>query len=323
MAETNVILKYKRKEDRWVCPICDTENAMTTDCCSVCGESFKQGFTVLKKWQQSDDAVVEQPRKSQRELAKDAPVSQPTSRVYTYDTPVDAPLEAPRTEPVKVRKKRSKAWLVWLFIIAIAAAVFFIYNYLTTADAIYIYTMSESKYDYAEEAYVMRVGDTMDFNVSIDPTSASDKSVTWYSSDTDVATVSTMGLVTAKGEGECTIYARCDEVHDIINVIVKERIDFEATVTKVGLYEPFYEVTEDGRKLSLYSYPTGGYEMDMEYFSDYVYWLNDELGLPDSLWEQIIYHAEYDTEYSETHNGIVISWCNLSDGGIEIHYTEE
>ena len=49
------------------------------------------------------------------------------------------------------------------------------------------------------------VGDTKTITATATPTTASNISVTWSSSDNSVASVSSEGVITANGEGTCTI----------------------------------------------------------------------------------------------------------------------
>ena len=53
----------------------------------------------------------------------------------------------------------------------------------------------------------MKIGETYILTAAVSPSNASDKSVTWSSSNTSVATVSSSGVVTAKGSGMVTITA--------------------------------------------------------------------------------------------------------------------
>ena len=57
----------------------------------------------------------------------------------------------------------------------------------------------------------LEVGETTRLSASVKPTNATDKGVTWTSSDATVATVSAEGIVTAKAEGTATITATTDD----------------------------------------------------------------------------------------------------------------
>lgn len=60
----NVILKYKRECDCWLCPECDTENNISASRCTVCGCQKSASATILKQWTEADERPVNCPPKS-------------------------------------------------------------------------------------------------------------------------------------------------------------------------------------------------------------------------------------------------------------------
>ena len=69
----------------------------------------------------------------------------------------------------------------------------------------------------------LEVGKTATLTATVLPDNATDKTVTWRSNDTDIATVSNAGVVTAKGEGTTTIRATAGEKSATCSVTVTEK----------------------------------------------------------------------------------------------------
>jgi uncharacterized repeat protein (TIGR02543 family) len=82
---------------------------------------------------------------------------------------------------------------------------------------------------------VMYVGDTSVLNANVSPSNADNKSVTWQSSDSSVATVSATGKVTAVAAGEATIRVTASDKSNSYRVLVKER---EQASAETGGEEP-------------------------------------------------------------------------------------
>ena len=72
------------------------------------------------------------------------------------------------------------------------------------------------------------VGKTKAITATISPTTASNTAVNWSSSDNSVATVSSKGVVTAKGKGTCTITCKAADGYgtkSTCNVTVKQQVN--------------------------------------------------------------------------------------------------
>ncbi len=69
----------------------------------------------------------------------------------------------------------------------------------------------------------LRIGDTIQLNASVYPSNAADRSVSWRSDDSSVASVSSTGLVTAKGEGLVRVWARAGGKEDYCSILVVPR----------------------------------------------------------------------------------------------------
>ena len=63
-------------------------------------------------------------------------------------------------------------------------------------------------------------GTTVQLNAEVYPADVTDKTVTWSSSNTEVATVDAAGLVTGVSTGKATVTAKCGEVSATVEVTV-------------------------------------------------------------------------------------------------------
>ena len=97
----------------------------------------------------------------------------------------------------------------------------------TNIQAIIVELVSIS---FANESENLIVGKTKTLTATIMPENATNKTITWTSSNTDVATVSTQGIVTAKGAGTTVITATTDN-----GKTAKCTITVEQPVTAIAL----------------------------------------------------------------------------------------
>ncbi len=84
------------------------------------------------------------------------------------------------------------------------------------------------------------VGDTRTLTATVSPTTANKTSVEWYSSDDNVASVSSEGVITANGEGTCTITCTAADGYgtkSICEVTVKQQVtEIVLSETTVSLW---------------------------------------------------------------------------------------
>lgn len=74
------------------------------------------------------------------------------------------------------------------------------------------------------------IGETLQLSATVSPSNATDKTISWSSSNANVASVSPTGLVTGKAEGSTDIKATCDGKSATCKITVKKPIVAVASV---------------------------------------------------------------------------------------------
>ena len=116
----------------------------------------------------------------------------------------------------------------------------------------------------------LKVGDTKQLSATVSPSNATDKSVSWSSSNSSVASVNSSGLVTAKGAGTATITCRANDgsgVQATCNVTVSEPVTISINSTNFpdGNFRNYLLEQDYGKDGKL----TGGEIKDITYI-----WVN-------------------------------------------------
>ena len=166
--------------------------------------------------------------------------------------------------------------------------------------------------------------ETFTFTCTVVPNDASDKNVTWSSSDNTVATVDASGTITGIKAGTCTITASADEKIAVANITVKEKgPDFKKLYEQIDADVKYgWEVGSDGSYLKA---DTNVYDLDDFSNSDIWYSIkemNKKLGLPESLnrdmggttWSMGKQRQTFDAV------GVEVTWTYHPDKGMEVTY---
>ena len=120
--EENIILKYRREFDCWVCDECDIENATTQETCVVCNAPKPVYATILKAWSPADEAPP--------------PPTKRTPPVVPPKTPPRTPPAGPifRGEPTEKYDYTSKSSgggmtaMIWLIVLIVVFAILIAVN---------------------------------------------------------------------------------------------------------------------------------------------------------------------------------------------------
>ncbi len=164
--------------------------------------------------------------------------------------------------------------------------------------------------------------ETFTFTCTVVPNDASNKEVSWVSSDTTVATVDENGTITGLKAGSCTVTATADGKSAVANITVKE---------KGPNFKKIYNQMSDTYGWTLGA--DGSYLMadtniyDLDDYSNSSIWtaikaMNTSLGLPDSLSNDMGQTTWSMGKQKETFPsvGIEVTWTYHPDKGMEVTY---
>lgn len=170
----------------------------------------------------------------------------------------------------------------------------------------------------------LKKGETKSISCTVYPEDATDKTVTWISSDNSVASVSSLGMIIAEKKGTCTITVQSGDKTETIVVTVKPNVDLKK------LYDDYCnsiwaKLGNDYSYLSVDSNPYDFDDGDYRYSfvaNEAIEKINKALKLPDSLYEDMNHTTWSMGKQSETFEeaGVTVSWTYHPDKGLEVTY---
>ena len=168
----------------------------------------------------------------------------------------------------------------------------------------------------------IKVEETLQLIGTAIPNNATESTISWQSSANSVATVSATGLVTGVGEGTCTITASTDGKVAVCVVTVKKKAPDLRSLYNNLSDKYGWTLGSDGSYLSA---DTNVYDLDDYSNTSILYEIKDmnkNLGLPDSLWNDMLQTTWSMGKQQETYEsiGIKVSWTYHPDKGMEVTY---
>ena len=120
------------------------------------------------------------------------------------------------------------------------------YSLMNPGSLTYVYNTSiaTTGIKINDSAFSLNVGESKTLSATVSPSNATNKTVTWSSNDTNVATVSSSGVVKAVSPGVCTITAKASG-GQTASVVVIVRNESHAPVTSATYNGHYYELYDD------------------------------------------------------------------------------
>lgn len=129
-------------------------------------------------------------------------------------------------------------------------------------------TISVTRVDMSPESATMEVGETLQLNATAYPTNATNRNLNWTTENYSVASVSSSGLVTARGTGRVWIWARAEDGSGAGNYCVID-VKEPTKVSSIVLSESEKTLTVgESFELTATVLPENAYNKDLKWSSD-------------------------------------------------------
>lgn len=168
----------------------------------------------------------------------------------------------------------------------------------------------------------IREEQTATVKCTVMPLDASDKTVTWQSSDTAIATVDNDGVITGVSAGTCIVTASADGKSAVVNVTVKPKGPDFQTIYDEYCDSMWATLGADGSYLSIDTNPynSDDYTVYAAYFA--IEDIHAAMGLNESLLhdmgETTWSMGKQEESYEDL--GLIVTWTYHPDKGLEITY---
>lgn len=201
-------------------------------------------------------------------------------------------------------------------------AVFLLVSSLSACSFLFKKDIPVERITLSQAEVTLKEGETLTIFASVTPSDATDATVSYTSSNTAVATVSSNGVITAMKAGTCTITASAGGKVAFVNVTVKLKgPDFQTLYNSLSSTYG-WTLGSDGSYLAA---DTNVYDLDD--YSNFDIWeeikeMNKKMGLPESLtndmanttWSMGKQVARFESI------GVEVTWTYHPDKGMEVTY---
>lgn len=220
--------------------------------------------------------------------------------------------------PATPAKKRNLLPILIGIGVAVIAAVVIFLNMGPSNIPVEDISVDQSKVEITEE-------ESVNISCEVYPKNATNKNVTWSSSDEEIAIVDEYGRITAVSAGECEITAKVGREEEEIKVIVKKKLPDLKAIYDEYCNSTWADLGEDYSYLSVDTNPFNKDDGDYTYMftvNDIIEDINKALGLPDSLYQDMQQTAWSMGKQEEVFDaiGLRVTWTYHPDKGLEVTY---
>lgn len=168
----------------------------------------------------------------------------------------------------------------------------------------------------------LELGSLGKIDYTITPSDATNKEVTWATSDDSIVSVDEKGLLVGKKEGTCEITVKTKNGKTAVCKITVEPAGPDLQAIYLQYCDPSYaSVAADGSYLSIDTDPDSSYLDYEEEALLAIFAVNEELDIPDSVIEKMGSTRALDGVQTQICGDIEVRWSYHPDNGLEVIYS--